>query len=36
MARPKGGLGHGIEALFEQNAADTGSGIQTLRITDIE
>ena len=32
----KGGLGLGLGSLFEQNAADPASGVQTVRITEIE
>ncbi len=32
----KGGLGSGLGSLFEQNAADPASGVQTVRITEIE
>lgn len=32
----KGGLGSGLGSLFEQNAADPASGVQTIRITEIE
>lgn len=32
----RGGLGSGLSSLFEQNAADTPTNVQTLRITEIE
>lgn len=35
MAVKKGGLGRGLESLFNENAADTGS-VVTLKITEIE
>ena len=36
MARGGLGPGSGLSSLFEQNAADPASGVQTLRITEIE
>ena len=36
MAKGGLGLGSGLGSLFEQNAADPASGIQTVRITEIE
>lgn len=36
MGRQKGGLGSGLDSLFEQNAADAGTGVQTLRVAEIE
>ncbi|MBQ8923026.1 MAG: ParB/RepB/Spo0J family partition protein [Oscillospiraceae bacterium] len=36
MARGGLGLGNGLSNLFEQNAADPASGVQTVRITEIE
>ena len=36
MARGGLGLGSGLGSLFEQNAADPASGVQTVRITEIE
>lgn len=36
MARAKGGLGSGLESLLEQNTAEAGAGVQTLRISEIE
>ncbi len=36
MGRQKGGLGSGLDSLFEQNAADAGTGVQTLRVSEIE
>ena len=36
MAKGGLGLGSGLSSLFEQNAADPVSGIQTVRITEIE
>ncbi|MBR4201189.1 MAG: ParB/RepB/Spo0J family partition protein [Oscillospiraceae bacterium] len=36
MAKGGLGLGSGLSSLFEQNAADPGSGVQTVRITEIE
>ncbi len=35
MATKKGGLGRGLEALFNENASDSGSAV-TLRLSDIE
>ena len=32
----KGGLGSGLGSLFEQNAADPASGVQSVRISEIE
>ena len=36
MAKGGLGLGSGLGSLFEQNAADPASGVQTVRITEIE
>lgn len=36
MARGKGGLGNGFGSLFEDNAVDAQTGVQTLRIAEIE
>jgi len=36
MARGGLGLGNGLSSLFEQNAADPASGVQTVRIAEIE
>ncbi len=36
MARARGGLGSGLESLLEQNTAESGAGVQTLRISEIE
>ena len=36
MAKGKGGLGSGLDLLLEQNSADSGAGVQTLRVSDIE
>ena len=36
MAGKRGGLGSGLNTLFEQNAADPQAGVQTVRIADIE
>lgn len=36
MAKGGLGLGSGLGSLFEQNAADAASGVQTLRISEIE
>lgn len=36
MAKGGLGLGSGLSSLFEQNAADSAGGIQTVRITEIE
>lgn len=36
MAAKKGGLGKGLDALFMENLTDESSGLETLKITDIE
>ncbi len=36
MARGKGGLGGGLGSLLEDNAVDTQTGVQTLRLSEIE
>ena len=35
MAAKKGGLGRGLEALFDENATES-SGVVTVRLSDIE
>ncbi len=36
MAAKKGGLGKGLDALFMENLTDESSGLETLKITEIE
>lgn len=36
MAKAKGGLGSGLGSLFEDNAVSAQTGVQTLRLTEIE
>ena len=36
MAQKKGGLGRGLESLFEETARDVGREVSTLPLRDIE